>query len=210
MPRRVIRVNVDGRKPSKKLATVSTVKRLIRNQQETHHHNEAGTGTECNTTGAFINISDIAQGDNDTDRVGDQICLKSVFGNYSLIAGSSGTLSVVRLIMFQWRMDNGAEAPALNDILFDTTNVPYLSNTVVDCSKFKVLYDKMHYVGPVGGDVNMIARRFSLRNFNKKLQYTAGGTNGKNQIYMLVISNNVSGATCPNFYYHARLTFTDS
>lgn len=205
-------VRIPPKKAKKnRVATVSTVKRLIRQQQETHHHNEYGaSGTNINTTGTIINLSDIAQGDTDMSRTGDVISLKNAFGNYSIIAGTSGTVTVVRLIWFQWRMDNGAEAPTIGDILFDTTNVPYLSNYKVDMSKFKVLADRMHYVGPIGGDANMLSRKISLRNFNKRLMYDAGGTNGKNQIYLLVIGNNASGATAPNMYYHFRLTFTDS
>lgn len=187
----------------------SVAKRAINRYLETHHHNEYNTGIEVNTTGNFQCLSDITQGDGDNERLGDTLMLKSITGNMNFIAGSAGTVSAVRCVIFQWKPDNNVDAPAVNKILFDATNVPYLSNFVIDQSKFRVLKDWLFHVGPVSGaSNNLVLKRVNIyKDFKEKIEYQGAGTTGSNQIYIMVIGNNTTGTTAPNYYYHLRLKY---
>lgn len=196
----------------KKRTLGKEVRRIIKNLSEKKHTDEYSTGSAVDTTGGLICLTDsIAQGDGDTQRIGDIVKLVSIKGRFLLAANGSATgHNVCRIVMYRWKMDDAVESPALNDVFYDTVNTPFLSNIVRDMKKLTVLMDKTVVLSPTG--VNGAYKMFYVNIPASKLSnihYADQASTGTGQIYMTVLGSAGAGTSAATLYYHARLEYLD-
>lgn len=158
--------------------------------------------------------SSIAQGGTTSQREGDRIEPVKLIMNFDMYFGGVAQ-AVSRVIIFQWKPDTAVDAPSLAKILSVTaTNYAYLSpyvQTRVLRSKFKVLYDRTF------DNQNSIANssytyQVELTKFSAKyITYNTGTTTGKNQIFIVGLSDQVVGSpNAPNFKKISFLNWKDT
>lgn len=181
------------------------IKRMIANRQEKKIHSQEPIGS-ISTTPSFNQISNIAQGDTDLTRDGDELYLKSIHLNWSFV-GADAT-NKMRIVVFQWFGDDNANPPAATDLFQTNSATGYFGAFRKDYSSlFKVLYDKQL----VTDTYNNIrhGKKSIYKGFRKKIKYIAGTASGTNQIYTCMVSDS-SAASHPQVSMYTWLRFTDS
>lgn len=194
-------------KPAQRKETVQIANRAVNRIVDREHYDENGPVDFINT-GTITDLTTMARGTAEGNFSGDEITLAGweLRGQVRSIAATSSP-SYCRMIMFQWRMDDGAEAPALADILYNTSTDPHCSFTK-ESRKLKVLWDKVVNLDTqsIGQSAKAIfVRRF--KGFNKKVTFAPGASTGKNKLYLLTISD--LSTNVPSLEFHFRLHYRD-
>lgn len=200
------------RKPiyRKKTTVPRTFKKFVKTQinknleykYRTAYYNPGGIPNNGTVT-SLINIS---QGLLDTERVGDEIKLRTITFRYLVqIADSS---NVLRIIIFQLKQQN-TFAPSVASVL-NGTSPTYLSQYNVDNrSNYQVLYDRTH-ITDYNAPVRIVTGRVNMKYCKRKIQFIAGSpTNGTNMIYALAISDS-SASPHPGVTGEINFWYTDA
>lgn len=159
----------------------------------------------------------VAQGNADTQRIGDEIYLRDLEMRGQIVqpvpgAGLSAD-NIIRIIIFQWygRITLPAgEQPAANDLLQDSVNAP--ANSFINHDKrelFGILYDRVFATS----NPYMTSRsiRIRLRKFRHKVKFNQGAnTPMENSIWLLITSNSTAAFTPAQMTFRFRMNFTDS
>lgn len=159
--------------------------------------------------GLLYNISDITRGTDVTQRVGNQVTLKSIEFRLSFSLNSNVTKAAVRFLVVLDKQ--GYNAPVVSDIL-----EPGLINTTyTDIAPYHWDYRKRFDVKKdevvsltKGGPQEYTTRHFVMP-LNLQSQHIGASTTFKNQLYLLVIGSELNIANISSFQYHSRLIFTD-
>jgi len=222
MPGKVL-VRVRPRRRRKALTKTqkNQVKRLIHSEQEIKYklysNNTTATTTPFLTSLPF----DIAQGDTDQERDGDQLrWIGKIHFRYGI--ETADVLNTVRIIIFQWHPSStNAPIPDPTQILAPgpSGSADIYSHYQHDSrQEYRILFDKTHVViGNASADTNpatttsYIYRRYriSLRKARKKSQFTAGTVFGTNKFFLMYLSDS-SASPNPAFAYSSKVFFTDS
>lgn len=176
-------------------------KQAQRQEQELNFHIYELSGT-VSTIGTIGDMSVIAQGVGDQNRVGDQLSPTSMEFWYDW--NIADAFNRCRVIVFRW-LDNGA--PGVSDILLGTTTLPrvFASYNKDNRSKFNVLYDKTH-VGALVPASNSILSGSKSRKLTGKINYEAAGTAGNSHIYVLAITDSTTTAH-PGLRFYSRINY---
>jgi len=207
------------------------VKSIMSRRQELKY-TVAGLNLQAmNSTPLIYGITDIAQGDTDTNRNGDRIMLVGkIEVRYKAAVDPGNTLAQqrvhFRVIIFQWHpvtISGGANEPAPTDVLLvgasgaiDTTS-PYNHD---QRQMYKILYDKTDLmIGPgtvIGLSYNpsmniFRQRRISTKRCSKQMQYVAGSSvNASNHIYFMWFADVGASAQNPTISWETKVFFRDS
>lgn len=196
----------------RKLATVSTVKRLIGRNIE-HKFTALKDSFTADGTPTLIHPCATSQGLTDNDRVGDKIMIKSLKFK-SLCRRSSSDTSLacwVRYTLFQYRQDSVNE-PAVAAYVyqypgaFDNLLSPVPTHDYA--KEVNVLADKLVKLTP-----NSAASRVTLtlpKKFAKQLEYKATSTSGYNDLFLFVTSGGYYSTYGPTVWHDSKFTFTDA
>lgn len=166
---------------------------------------------DATTTGRVDDLTNINQGDGDTDREGDQLGLRSIEINFQtyldLAAAAPDNNNVVRFIVFQWYPTT---TPTVNSILTSLTPpaitpiAPYFHDNRFN---FKILLDKRFALAKNGQHVRTF-RSYVIKGFKPQVQFNNASITGTNKIYALTISD--SGAIShPTAAWVAKLNYSD-
>jgi len=151
------------------------------------------------------------QGDTIATREGDRIEPVRLYGCYNIQFPSASL--VARVIIFQWKPDNGVDAPSLAKILEDTSAYSTTANYVgsaVDRKKFKILHDKV-IPNPTGVTNQIVVKKFNISKFNSKfITFDTATTNGKGQVYVYLLSNIAVAGSGPVLSGHFRSVWKDT
>lgn len=190
------------------LSGLNQLRRLI--NVETKVCNTEATTTSFGTTGVVTCISQMAQGSNYTDRVGDSIRVQSIETRIKVFVNAAATISAARCIIFR-DLDNYGTAPNISDVL----DAGALGGNVLaqynwlNRDRFSILYDEMFTLDLVANPGEMIGWKATHEGHVKYLGTTAAaGANGKGSIYILMVSDEATNT--PTFRHSTRLTFTDN
>jgi len=169
------------------------------------------------TVATNFSLSEVTQGDGDTNRDGDQFYVTSIQMKYHYLGNPAYSTNVqyVRIILFQWT-DSIASAtvPSIQAILLDVSSndaavvSPYNHDTRYN---FRILYDKTHGIGLAS--TTMPPQTFNesviiTKGFTPKVQLEATGTGGTNKFYMLITG---TAATNPGILsVHTKVNFKDN
>lgn len=211
-----IRVNQKGRLPrkSKKVKkgpvtrqeVVKIANRQIAKQSEKKYLSTL-TSIAKDWNGSVLDLCNIAQGDTDGTRDGDELYVKSV--RVKSLVSVADTYNICRTILFQWYDDTTPTgADILSNTYVGTINAPLAPYHHDLSSKFKILYDKTILLDTYHPYM-LLDTGYITGGFKRKVQFSSGGTTGVNKIYLLQISD--SGAlTHPTMLAVAQVNFTDS
>lgn len=164
-------------------------------------------------TGSIITQTSITKGTNREQRIGNKIFLEYYFNNYIINAGSAVQNTppffpnVIRIIHFVDK-ENRQAVPAVLDVLeVDRIDSPM---NHINFNRFLVLSDKRYLI-------NDNAPRIAPTDF-KRLKFTANYNDGntgsvadyqENHPMILVISQNIAGASAPSMTIWNRLRWRD-
>jgi hypothetical protein len=186
---------------------------LIGNIEEKFFDVSASSQSVVPTSSAtVVNLSNIVQGTDWNQRLGNSIRAQNLRIDYSLFCGASTTYAFARCIVFRDLMQSGTDPTAAN-LLENTAgavsvNAPYLHYTA---DRFEVLSDETFAFAAAGGPA-AFHRRFGCR-INDHILYssTAGAdaSNWQGALYLLVIGDQATAGNQPQIHYWSRLSFTD-
>jgi len=175
----------------------------------------ANSGTNfSNTSGVqLIDLSGIAEGASDSQRVGTQITLRSlklrfrIYGNTS-ISGNTP----IRLIVGCWN-DFISSSPASSALVTNITNnsiiAPYVRSQL-QAKKWIPMYDRSFLIANSDEQISgkIITLNFKGKTLPKKtVHYTPGSVPDHN--YFFWITNDITGVTLPGYQLYGRVTWTD-
>lgn len=199
-----------GRKLNKR--QVRQVKSIItRNEEVKIKDTLLGSTSISSTAGITAAITAVAVGTEESQRVGDEIRLKSIHVNANIL-GADAT-NVVRLIWFQWIPNNASQTPNAGSLLQDTT-YPWMSpinETNQKAGLFRIISDKRYQLTTSGSNQGItLTKTFYGRKIPRKnIEFNPAQSTGFNQIYCLYASDSVA-ASHPTFTYYTRVSYSDS
>lgn len=200
------KININNKKSMKKLA-----ERLELIQSEKKYHLTADsdtTFTVANYNGIIFSVSEVAQGNTDITRVGDQLTIRSLEVSYFFTCSAS---LLARIVVFQWIPNS---TPTVADVLLNnyigTTKAPITPYSHDGRYQFRILMDRLyHMANGTGCDSAILAdKKMVIRFPVRKIQYASGGTTGTNKIWCIIIGN--TSAASLNCLYNFKLNFSDS
>lgn len=173
--------------------------------------NAEQTGTVAN---AIYRITNITQGVQDSQRVGDEC--KPVFVRVRICAETNQTdpePACVRAVLFQWHQDSGRDAPDPAEVFMGnalgTIYAPLSEMNHDDRRQFSVLSDKIFTIGKNGADNAIKVLTLSSRRM-RKLKFRAATQQGNEHLYLAVLSSRAAGLNQePILNCSARVQFTD-
>lgn len=157
-------------------------------------------------------ISGVAQGDTQNGRNGDSIKLSSVSVKGLCTVGASATTRIVRIMLVNDRVSDGA-VPALTDILDNSTlpNVYARYNPDNAGGRFKILYDKRIVVSPTTNAIKFNCYR-KLRHHLKYTGTTANQSDASiGHLYVLLCSDdNAADTNTPEVEFNSCIRYVDN
>lgn len=170
----------------------------------------------------FTDLTNQSTGTSDYTHIGDQIKLKSIRLRYRIQNGDTTATNqpvLVRCMVFLWKQDNQVFTPADAYLFqqYQPGNGQEISfndwDKSVQNKDYKVLYDALHLVGPQGGNntpAQIIGDTGIIRFKNLTVGYTGATGMGKNHIYMVLFSEQVSGLVTTKYKYISRAVYEDA
>lgn len=190
------------------------VQRMISGQKEMKYNDVQASTTSDGATGNIVALTDIVQGQADTQRIGDTIQIKNI--EYRFSWNASDAFNFGRLIMFRWKPFYGSTTPSVTKILQQlgsaSTGV-YSPLTHDQRDQFEVLLDvtTKGMTGVYEVPSQMFRGRWTgPKSAKSNTQYLAGSTtNVSNGIYILHCTDSLV-VTHPGFNYYFRVNYQDA
>jgi len=176
------------------------------------------------TSSSSINpITNIIQGDGQSERVGDDLCVKKIemrlVGNYSFtsVVLLQDIFVNLRLIIFRWKVSTTVVSPTTGMILENQPSWNILSPYNYSLRKnYTILYDETFYltgfyngttlnVVPTDTSIKLIQRIIYV---NKKVTFVTNTVNGEGHIYYLLFSDSTT-TPHPEVRVSFRTYYTD-
>lgn len=181
---------------------VSYLKGLV--NSEMYHHPVTGTATP-DTSGTVVHITNIAQGDDDNNRTGLSVLVKSVFIRMSATINASATTTFIRIILFRDTQQVGDSTPAVTSILESASYLAPLNTNSV--GRYSVLKDVLFCLDGVRQDTK-IMKWYKKMSSHVRYNGTASTDIQKNGMYLLFISSEATNT--PSLPYNIRLAYHDN
>lgn len=176
-----------------------------------------GNSLNIASASAVKRMTDIAQGTNAIDRVGNKIHVKYIDYKLAISNAQDGPVRV-RLIVFYWNSDT---APTVTDVILNPVagaGVPDeglqpINQSSVSNKNMYVFYDKMHIIEgdslASGSRLLNLNKRFKI-NRNQYYNDTAGSNLTKGVYYLLYNSLAPAAPNVTQAYDECKTTFTDA
>jgi len=157
----------------------------------------------------FILINGMTRGDDNNQRIGREVLMRSVMLSYTTYVNVvSGTDVRVRIMIVYDRQTNTL-APAITDILNGSTEVSVrnLSNV----RRFSILYDVVHVINSYIEPFGQLYRKY-YRRLNHPVVYNSGNAGTvadivTGSLYLVAFSS--TAADSPGLRYSVRIRYTD-
>lgn len=183
---------------------------VITRRNEKHHFGKSGTAEVVDYAGVVVrDLSNVAQGQTDITRVGDELYISSYQLRYVGKANSTDGKNLLRVILFQWSSNSTPTAAnVISTMNSERTPIsPFLHD---NRGLYRILYDRTHVMvfdtssEMVQGKV-MITRGFKTR----KMRFESAATTGYNKIWLIAVSDSAASSQ-PTISWQGRLNFRDS
>lgn len=170
---------------------------------------------DVTTTWQIQDLLGIAQGNNESERDGTEVKLKTISLRYGWsLKPSVDVTAFCRIILFQWKQNDNATTPVITDIMYDPNSLvnpawfsPYRYDTT---QNYRIIYDRIHVIqaaGPSGAFKNV---KNLTKNFAKRVRFDTGTIKGTNKIYLAVVTDFNAGGQPPEFEYYGTIRYIDA
>jgi hypothetical protein len=181
--------------PAKKQVR-KVVKKAINNVVELKYFDIVANAVAIsNSTTTFQNLFFPAQGGTDSERNADAVTLSGMRFRYQVRNNSlvSAFVQTMRVLIFQWHPSGAIAVPTPSNLFLngasgsiDITSPMNHDNR----QQYHVLYDRTHVMlANTNYGSYFVDKKLSFKMIQKKVQFTAGSTNGTNQIYLYYVSD---------------------
>jgi hypothetical protein len=167
------------------------------------------TSTTVNTTGSIFCVSEIAQGLDYLNRVGDSIKIQHIECRVRLYQNTGATETLMRAVCIR-DLDGYGTAPTTADILetVGTVSAPLSPLKWLNRDRFSVLYDELVAFNSTGNQSEEIVLSMPHAGHVKYLGTTAAAaSDGKGSIYWVFVSDEATNT--PSYALYSRILFTD-
>jgi len=204
------------------------IRDMLRSENETKAFDTTTNSFTVSTAGSVAKLTTVTQGATQVTRVGDRLRKRQLDFKYQLQVGAVGLIAAadqyntVRVIVFQWLMDDGLAAPVVANILTTTPTNKSLAMYNFDTDHdYKILYDRTHvlYNTPVwngaavqwahGDGGSFVNEKVVSLQLKGEIEFDAGSAFGTGHLYALFISDSAF-APNPSCEFVSRLLFEDS
>jgi len=205
---------ITKKKENKEVSLVKEVHRIIKNDRKLEKElkyllvadNTYGA-ISYNGTDFFQCVTQVPQGDTDSNRDGDQLTINSLDFRIGIKTGST-TPTFLRVILFRWKPNT---TPAYASILLDqhsTSNAPLSQYNHDQRQQYKILYDTLIMINSTYMTGHVVHHNCT-KGFNPRQQFVAGSsTVATNMLYIMCVSDVASNG--PSVVLSSKLTFYDS
>lgn len=174
----------------------------VRNMQENVIVDVAENTASDATGEAVFDLSALA-----ISTANDKLEISSVQGIFRILNPASAGTVFVRVVIFQWYIDDNVDVPAKDDIiqgaednLRDVLKPLHVANQD-NSVKFKVLFDKLYKLGEAtsveGNEKKAVKFLITPKKLGRKYMLGTGSAVGKNKIYMMSWSDVADASTPP-------------
>jgi len=212
MARRVSSLQDSGKigpRDKKNSAFKKKVLKVIKEESELKYFGTQQVQLPVTTAGYIVDITAIAQGVGDQQRVGDECTLDSLELRYSAAYNLSSALDTFRIIVVEWFPSS---TPGIGSILQVTgsTLTPLSYYNKDQEPNFKIHYDSLiDLVGNLSNPKAMHSQQIFLTSMRgARLQFVSGGTTGTSHLYVIAVSDQAT--TGDYLEYIARVNFLDA
>lgn len=167
---------------------------------------DSNDSTSPTYNGTLYKVLDMAQGTDVLQRIGNSILVKSIYLNASCAINASATKSLVRIVIFVDKMNQGSD-PAVSDIISVTGNgfAPICPLNVDHTSRYRILLDQKFALSNNGVQYRTY-KKYLKTKFHAKFTGSASTDVYKNQVYLLLVSDENTNAplvnTCVRIGYY--------
>jgi len=159
------------------------------------------------STGSINPVSNATQGNSDTSRIGDQLVVNSIEISCDAEVSTVDINDIIRFTIIQWVPDSTI-APTLAQIYASPgaaiTNSPFTHD---NSDLVRVLWDHKMPLSSTGMGTAVKSAILTVIP-NRIVKFSAGTSNGTNQIYLIITSNSTL-APHPLFNAFVRVNFYD-
>jgi hypothetical protein len=191
------------------------------NVEEKVHDVDGTSGTTVTTTATVVNLSNIAQGSDYFNRIGDSILGQSMEFRARVVGNTASPRHVIRILLVADREQNGTD-PVIGEVLQAGTSPVIQPYNVFYTSRFNVLYDELVHLNNAvglatgGTSTTYLSDQEHLpmmaRKWNRHVKYDAAAaadaSNRENALYLMAISADATDG--PSLTYTFRFRFTDN
>jgi hypothetical protein len=171
---------------------------------ETKFHRVAA-GPTVSTTGQVAALSNIAQGLNYTDRVGDSIKLQSIEARFKCIMNTASNGTALRILILRDLYQQGVD-PTLAQVLEQTG--PLEPRNFLLRDRFSILVDELVYMSNAGDTGTVLEYHIPHEGHIKYIGTTAASaSNGFGSLYLMMVSD--EGTNIPTVSYNIDFYYTD-
>jgi len=169
----------------------------------------SASNTSIPATGTVVCLSQVVQGLDYNNRVGDSLRLQRLTFRARLFENGSATNSVVRVLIFR-DLDGYGTAPTTGTVLdsLGGNNNPLSHYNWLNSDRFSILFDEMLTLDTAGTPSYPVYFDSSHQGHVKYLGTSAAAaSNGKGSVYLLFCSDEATNT--PTIAYSSRIVFTD-
>lgn len=179
----------------------------------------ASTGSiYCGTAGLYtLDITgQIIQGIGDSQRVGDEINIKSLHMRFNLWNNIDLAYTTWRIIVFQYKTHSLSFPPTLAQMVLQSasnTGGTYgaMSSRNIDfMNSYHVLYDKMIMTDKTTFTSKLLRVSIPLKYAKKKIQYSAAGVSTLDGLFLFITTHAGTTTNNPAAQVDLNLSYTDN
>lgn len=192
------------------------VKAMMEKALELKYLDTTQAYTQIDRGGVLATLCNVGQGNTQSTRIADQLTQKYLIFNldayYNPTVINTDVGHKLRVILFRWVPDNGVNTPVLGSVLAQTGSVIVTSAQINWTAKIagdiQVLFDRSFALNHASDVV--VRERLNLHNV--KQGFAAGASTGSNQIYVLLVGDDATGAHVPDVQaqYVSRFVYADA
>lgn len=200
-----------GPKPRKTVA----IKGPVVPQTEVKYVDLAVAGYAADTTGTITPLNLIAQGVDNTQRIGREALMLGV-AIRGLCVPTTGTATGPQMFRLALVWDNATDGvlPAITDVF--TAATAYAFPNVSNIGRFTILHDQLFGIGPLTaaladkttGVVDVTLKINSATRFSGTTAAIASMQDGT--LYAITLGVNAAGAAAGSIFYQSRVSYLDS
>lgn len=170
------------------------VRRALEKQEELKI-SDTTINTTIDNTGTLFDLTDMAQGVTEANRVGNKCAPKWIDVRLSCLPADGR--QIMRFVLFQWHADDGSHAPAATDILqaglvTSGTYAVYAGLNNDDRALFRVLADWSYAMtlGECDSNFTLVVKR--VKAAMRQIEFNGTLTTGTEKLYLLAISDSAA------------------
>lgn len=172
-----------------------------------------GGAASAPLAGVITAMFPIAQGTGNSQRVGNDVNASYTQIQWQGVISSSDPTNELRVIIFQWSLDNASAVPTVADILYTAGGMAGYNAlyNFDNRDKYKILYDRSVFLeaGSVGSSTVSYGP-IKLKIPHKTMLFNGGGaTTGRYMLYNLICSDS-AGIPHPTVNLQSRLVYRDA